>query len=161
MPIRRALVECVVLSLQGGPVFYPCCKGCFSKINVEQRDRCRCLRCGSSCSADLLGYRYRLALKVAREGCIFALTVFGTSLNPFFGIDASGLQRLAPQTVFEDASTSEMCHEQDFLFGTATRSTILLKAVQDCFTGRHLIFGIKVLLLFNVNLFLLLCLLFA
>lgn len=63
-----------------------------------------------------MAYRYRLSLKVARDGCIFALTVFGTCLNPFFGIDASGLQRLAPRIAFNDASTSEMCHEQVFLF---------------------------------------------
>lgn len=37
--IRRALVECVALSLQDNAVFYPCCKGCFSKINVKQRER--------------------------------------------------------------------------------------------------------------------------
>lgn len=51
-----------------------------------------------------MGYRYRLSLKVARDGCIFGLTVFGACLNTFFGIDASGLQRLAPQTVLKDAS---------------------------------------------------------
>lgn len=58
-----------------------------------------------------MGYRYRLPLKVARDGCIFGLTVFGTCLNPYFGIDASGLQRLAPQPVFKDVSAFEMCHE--------------------------------------------------
>lgn len=61
-------------------------------------------------------YRYRLSLKVARDGCIFDLTVFGTCLNPYFGIDASGLQRLVMQPVFKDVSTFEMCHEQGFLF---------------------------------------------
>lgn len=61
--------------------------------------------------------------------------------------------------------------------GTATRSTLLLKAVQDCFIGRHFIFGIKVLWIvnylklssylkrpwyqLNVNIFLLLCILFV
>lgn len=28
--------------------------------------------------------------------------------------------------------------------GASTRSTLLLKAVEDCFIGRHFIFGIKV-----------------
>lgn len=39
MSLRRALVDCVVLSLQDSPVFYPCCKECFSKITVQQQDR--------------------------------------------------------------------------------------------------------------------------
>lgn len=78
-------------------------------------DRCRCFKCGYSCTADLVEYRYRLSLKVARDGCIFGLTVFGTCLNPFFGVDASDLQRLAPQIAFKDGSTYEMCHEKDFL----------------------------------------------
>lgn len=39
MSTRGALVDCVVLSLQDIPVFYPCCKGCFSRINVKQQDR--------------------------------------------------------------------------------------------------------------------------
>lgn len=58
-------------------------------------------------------HRYRLSLKVARDGCMFGVTVFGTCLNPFFGIDASALQRLVQQIVFKYNSTSEMC--QDFL----------------------------------------------
>lgn len=32
---------------------------------------------------------------------------------------------------------------------TAARSTLLQKAVQDCFIGRHFIFGIKVLCVAN------------
>lgn len=58
-------------------------------------------------------YRYRLSLTVARDGCMFVVTVFGPCLNPFFGIDASAFQRLAQKIVFKHDSTSEMC--QDFL----------------------------------------------
>ncbi|XP_078107816.1 uncharacterized protein ddias [Sander vitreus] len=129
MSVRRALVDCVVLSLQDTCLFYPCCKGCFSRIDVEQQDttRCRCSKCGSSCLREQVDYRYRLSLRVARDGCIFGVTVFGTCLNPFFGIHASGLQRLVEN-----------------LDGASTRSTLLVKAVEDCFIGRHFIFGIKV-----------------
>ncbi|XP_070688403.1 uncharacterized protein ddias [Pempheris klunzingeri] len=132
MSVRRALVECVVLSLQDACVFYPCCKGCFSRIDVEQQDttRCRCSRCGYSCQREQAEYRYRLSLKVARDGCIFGVTVFGTSLNPFFGIHASGLQRLVENF--------------DGPVGSSTRSTLLVKAVKDCFIGRRFIFGIKI-----------------
>eukprot|EP00066_Takifugu_rubripes_P027611 XP_011616877.1 PREDICTED: DNA damage-induced apoptosis suppressor protein isoform X1 [Takifugu rubripes] len=127
--VRRALVDCVVLSVQDTAVFYPCCKGCFCRITIDQRDRCRCSRCGYSCTADRVEHRYRLSLKVARDGCMFGVTVFGTCLNPFFGIDASALQRLVVNL--------------DEPVGTSRRSTLLLKAVQDCFIGRHFIFGFK------------------
>nr|XP_040055736.1 uncharacterized protein LOC120833025 [Gasterosteus aculeatus aculeatus] len=129
MPARRALVDCVVLSVQTAGVFYPCCKDCLSRIEVEQRDttRCRCFKCVYSCPREQLDYRYRLSLKVTRNSCIFGLTVFGTCLNPFFGIHAKGLQRLVENSD-----------------GASNRSTLLMKAVEDCFIGRHFVFGIKV-----------------
>ncbi|XP_051236522.1 DNA damage-induced apoptosis suppressor protein isoform X2 [Dicentrarchus labrax] len=132
MSARRALVDCAVLSLQDACVFYPCCKGCFSRIDVEQREatRCRCYKCGYSCLREQVDYRYRLSLRVTRDGCIFGVTVFGSCLNPFFGIHASGLQRLVENL--------------DGPVGPATRSTLLMKAVADCFIGRHFIFGLKV-----------------
>ncbi|XP_070762520.1 uncharacterized protein ddias [Enoplosus armatus] len=132
MSVRRALVDCVVLSLQDACVFYPCCKSCFSRINVGQEEttRCRCSKCGYSCLRDQVDHRYRLSLRVARDACIFGVTVFGTCLNPFFGIHASGLQRLVENL--------------EGPVGESTRSTLLVKAVEDCFIGRHFIFGIKV-----------------
>ncbi|XP_019935154.2 DNA damage-induced apoptosis suppressor protein isoform X1 [Paralichthys olivaceus] len=132
MSVRRALVSCVVLSVQDACVFYPCCEGCFSRVDVDQRDttRCRCSRCGYSCLREQVDYRYRLSLTVTRESCIFGVTVFGTCLNPFFGIPASGLQRLVENV--------------DGQVGASTRASLLAKAVKDCFIGRHFIFGIKV-----------------
>ncbi|KAM8895146.1 uncharacterized protein ddias [Spinachia spinachia] len=129
MPASRALVDCVVLSLQTACVFYPCCKDCFSRIEVEQREttRCTCFKCGYSCHGEQVDYRYRLSLKVTRNSCIFGVTVFGTCLNPFFGIHAKGLQRLVENSD-----------------GASGRSTLLMKAVEDCFIGRHFVFGIKV-----------------
>lgn len=41
MSVRRALVDGVVLSLQDTCVLYPCCKDCFSRIEVEQQDKTR------------------------------------------------------------------------------------------------------------------------
>ncbi|XP_075966259.1 uncharacterized protein ddias [Anarhichas minor] len=129
MPVRRALVDCVVLSLQSACVFYPCCKDCFSRIDAEPQDttRCRCSKCGYSCVREQVDYRYRLSLRVARDSSIFGVTVFGACLNPLFGIHARGLQRLVENSD-----------------GPSTRSTLLMKAVEDCFIGRHFIFGIKV-----------------
>ncbi|KAE8297262.1 DNA damage-induced apoptosis suppressor protein Nitric oxide-inducible gene protein [Larimichthys crocea] len=132
MSVRRALVDCVVLSLQGDCVFYPCCEGCFSRIDVEQQDttRCRCSKCGYSCPRGQLEYRYRLSMRVSRDASIFGVTVFGTCLNSFFGIHASGLQRLV--------------ETPDGPVGASTKATLLRKAVEDCFIGRRFIFGLKV-----------------
>uniref|UniRef100_A0A8D3BRX6 Replication factor A C-terminal domain-containing protein n=1 Tax=Scophthalmus maximus TaxID=52904 RepID=A0A8D3BRX6_SCOMX len=132
MSDRRALVGCAVLSVCDACVFYPCCKGCFSRVDVEQRDttRCRCSRCGYSCPREQVDSRYRLSLRVTRDRCIFGVTVFGTCLNPFFGIPASGLRR--------------MVENEDGPVGASTRASLLMKAVEDCFIGRHFIFGIKV-----------------
>ncbi|KAI9546479.1 hypothetical protein NQZ68_026700 [Dissostichus eleginoides] len=128
MSVRRALVDCAVLSLTDACVFYPSCKGCFSRIDVQKEDttRCRCSKCGSSCLREQVQYRYRLSLRVSRDTCIYGITVFGGCLNQFFGIHASGLQRLVQS-----------------LDGASNRSTFLEKAVRDCFIGRHFIFCIK------------------
>ncbi|KAK2854230.1 hypothetical protein Q5P01_006891 [Channa striata] len=128
----RALVDGAVLSLRDSCVFYPACNGCFSRIDVEQQDatRCRCSKCGYSCLREQVDYRYRLSLRVARDTSIFGVTVFGTCLNPFFGIPASGLKRLVGSV--------------DGPVGAPSRATLLVKAVEDCFIGRHFTFGIKV-----------------
>ncbi|XP_023187478.1 DNA damage-induced apoptosis suppressor protein isoform X2 [Xiphophorus maculatus] len=130
MSIRRVLVGCTVLSLQDACVFYPCCKGCFSRIDAEQRDTLRCSRCDYRCLKDQVEYRYRLSLRVVRNTSTFSVTVFGNSLNSFFGIHASGLQRLAENS--------------EGPIGPSARPTLLAKAVEDCFLGRYFIFGIKV-----------------
>ncbi|CAG5853598.1 unnamed protein product [Menidia menidia] len=126
MSVERALVDCAVLSLQDTRLFYPCCKSCFLKIDAEERDvtRLGCSRCGFTCPRDQADYRYRLSLRVIRNKCIFGVTVFGKSLNPFFGIHATGLQRLVENV-------------------NGSRFSLLVKAVEDCFIGRHFIFGIK------------------
>ncbi|KAM9860576.1 uncharacterized protein ddias [Aulostomus maculatus] len=132
MSVRRALVECAVLSLHDARVFYPCCNGCFSRIDEDSQDttRCRCSRCGYSCPREQVDYRYRLSLKVARDRTVIGVTVFGTCLNSFFGIHASGLQRLVENS--------------DGPAGASTRATLLARAVEDCFIGRHFIFGLKI-----------------
>uniref|UniRef100_A0A3B3ZS19 Replication factor A C-terminal domain-containing protein n=1 Tax=Periophthalmus magnuspinnatus TaxID=409849 RepID=A0A3B3ZS19_9GOBI len=131
MPLRRVLVECAVLSLQDSCVLYPYCKGCFSRIDTDSADtRLYCSKCGYSCARSLLDYRYRLSLRVARGSSLFGVTVFGNSLNQFFGIHASGLQRLV-----EDKTGP---------LEALSKSTLLVKAVEECFIGKHFIFGIKV-----------------
>uniref|UniRef100_A0A8C1X7S6 DNA damage-induced apoptosis suppressor n=1 Tax=Cyprinus carpio TaxID=7962 RepID=A0A8C1X7S6_CYPCA len=117
MSNKRALVSCTILSLQDFCFVYPCCKGCLSRLSQESK-RAICGRCGFSCDLQNVEYRYRLSFKVSRNCDIFGVTVFGGCLNPFFGITAGGLQRCI------DLEKTE--------------------AVEDCFIGRCLIFGLKV-----------------
>lgn len=122
-------MDCVVLSLQDSAVFYPSCGGCFSRIDVEQLGTARCSKCGHLCRKDEINYRYRLSLSVSRDEHIFGITVFGSNLNQFFGIDATGLQRLV--------------HNTDGPVEPSRKFTLLLKAIKDCFIGRHFIFCMK------------------
>lgn len=55
--------------------------------------RFNCLKCGCAGEAKDANYRYRLSLKVADANDLFHITVFGTCLDPFFGITAGRLQR--------------------------------------------------------------------
>ncbi|XP_077419476.1 uncharacterized protein ddias [Vanacampus margaritifer] len=132
MSVRRALVDCTVLSLQDACVFYPCCKNCFCRMDVESRDttRSRCSRCTYCCLRCHLEYRYRLSLLVTRDTSIFGVTVFGSCLNPFFGIPATQFQRILETT--------------DGPPEASAGSKLLVKAIEDCFVGKHLVFGIKV-----------------
>ncbi|KAJ3593711.1 hypothetical protein NHX12_006045 [Muraenolepis orangiensis] len=132
MPVRRAVVDAAVLHVQDGRVVYPSCRTCCSRIDLQPHDHTRyeCSKCGYSCPRAQVGYRYRLSLRVARDTSIFGVTVFGSCLDPFFGLHASGLQRLME----EDEEPVE----------AATRAALLQQAVEDCFIGRHFIFRIKV-----------------
>ncbi len=69
--------------------------------SLSTHHRCRCSKCGYSCLREQVDHRYRLSLRVTRDTCIFGVTVFGSSLNPFFGIHASGLQRWAWKMIFQ------------------------------------------------------------
>ncbi|KAF4098559.1 DNA damage-induced apoptosis suppressor protein isoform X1 [Onychostoma macrolepis] len=128
MSNKRALVSCTILSLQDSCFVYPCCKGCLSRL-IQESKRAICGRCGFTCDLQNVDYRYRLSFKVSRNLDIFGVTVFGGCLNPFFGITAGGLQR---------------CIDLEKTEGTHTVQQLLVKAVEDCFIGRCVIFGLKV-----------------
>nr|XP_023998948.1 DNA damage-induced apoptosis suppressor protein [Salvelinus alpinus] len=98
MSVRRALVDCVVLSLQDSCVLYPCCRGCFSRMQQTDTARWHCSRSCYSCLEPHLDYRYRLSLRVTRDNTIFGVTVFGSCLNPLFGAPATDLHRLVEES---------------------------------------------------------------
>ncbi|XP_071219358.1 DNA damage-induced apoptosis suppressor protein [Salvelinus alpinus] len=133
MSVRRALVDCVVLSLQDSCVLYPCCRGCFSRMQQTDTARWHCSRC--SCLEPHLDYRYRLSLRVTRDNTIFGVTVFGSCLNPLFGAPATDLHRLVEESSGPVGGQGQR---------SGWQSRLLVKAVEDCFIGRHFVFGIKI-----------------
>uniref|UniRef100_A0A672M0A0 DNA damage-induced apoptosis suppressor n=1 Tax=Sinocyclocheilus grahami TaxID=75366 RepID=A0A672M0A0_SINGR len=141
MSNTRALVSCTILSLQDSCFVYPCCKGCLSRL-IQQSKRAICGRCGFTCDLQNMDYRY-VSFKVSRNQDIFGVTVFGGCLNPFFGITAGGLQRCCDVSRFIDLEKTE---------GALTVQQLLFKAVEDCFIGRCVIFGLKVWSISSFNL---------
>ncbi|CAM5075186.1 unnamed protein product [Eretmochelys imbricata] len=128
---RRRLLAASVISVQNSSFVYPSCQNCFSKLILDS-NRFNCLKCGCTGEAKDANYRYKLSLKVAGTSDLFAITVFGSSLDPFFGVTAGSLQR----------------YIQDFnqVSGELDRDaspSVLIQAVKTCFIGRRFIFGVK------------------
>ncbi|XP_025961862.2 DNA damage-induced apoptosis suppressor protein isoform X2 [Dromaius novaehollandiae] len=127
----RALLAASVISIQNSCFIYPACQSCFSRLILDSR-RFNCLKCGCTGEAKDASYRYRLSLKVADTNDLFDITVFGSCLDPFFGVAAGNLQR----------------YIQDFnqLSGETNKDAspgVLVQAVETCFIGKRFIFGVK------------------
>ncbi|XP_074773767.1 DNA damage-induced apoptosis suppressor protein isoform X2 [Athene noctua] len=127
----RGLLAASVTSVQNSCFIYPACKKCFSRLILDSR-RFNCLKCGYTGEAKDASYRYRLSLKIADTNDLFDITVFGSCLDPFFGVTAENLQRCI----------------QDFnqLSGETHRGASpgeLVQAVETCFIGKRFIFGVK------------------
>ncbi|NWI41052.1 DDIAS protein, partial [Picathartes gymnocephalus] len=126
----QGLLAASAISIQNSCFVYPACQNCFSRLILGSR-RFSCLKCGCTGEAKDASYRYRLSLKIADTNDLFDITVFGSCLDPFFGVTAENLQR----------------YIQDFnqLSGeTNTESTTraLVQAVETCFIGKKFIFGV-------------------
>ncbi|XP_026939313.1 DNA damage-induced apoptosis suppressor protein [Sagmatias obliquidens] len=127
---RRKFLLASVLALQNSSFIYPSCQKCFSRILLVSK-RSNCPKCGSTGEAENASYRYKLALKVAESNKLFGITVFGSCLDAFFGLTATGLHRYIqdrneiPETLDSDAA-----------------QTLLTKAVETCFVGQSFIFGV-------------------
>ncbi|KFV84321.1 Nitric oxide-inducible gene protein, partial [Struthio camelus australis] len=127
----RALLAASVISIQNSCFIYPACQSCFSRLILDSR-RFNCLKCGCTGEATEASYRYRLSLKIADTNDLFDITVFGSCLDPFFGVTAGNLQR----------------YIQDFnqLSGETNKDASpgeLVQAVETCFIGKRFIFGVK------------------
>ncbi|KAJ7408878.1 DNA damage induced apoptosis suppressor [Willisornis vidua] len=79
-----------------GPSVLSMCYGfCQQAVGADWMTKLRfnCLKCGCTGEAQRASYRYRLSLKIADTNDLFDITVFGSCLDPFFGVTAENLQR--------------------------------------------------------------------
>ncbi|MBN3285973.1 DDIAS protein, partial [Polyodon spathula] len=104
-----------------------------SRLTINH-NRCTCIKCGYTCEADNVHYRYRLSLQAAQKRDVFSVTVFGGCLDPLFGVTAGFLQRYTEELKKDGRGPqNDRVHR------------LLTQAVEDCFIGRSFIFGVKVI----------------
>ncbi|XP_007944473.1 DNA damage-induced apoptosis suppressor protein [Orycteropus afer afer] len=127
---RRRFLLASVLALRNSSFIYPSCQKCFSRIILVSK-RFNCPKCGFTGEAENTSYRYKLSLKVAESNKLFDITVFGSCLDTFFGLTATGLHRY-----IEDPNEIPETLDND------TVNNLLTKAVETCFIGQSFIFGV-------------------
>ncbi|XP_004590082.2 DNA damage-induced apoptosis suppressor protein [Ochotona princeps] len=127
---RRKFLLASVLALQNSSFIYPSCPKCFSRIILDSK-RSKCPKCGSTDKAENANYRYKLSLKVTESNKLFIITVFGSCLDAFFGLTATDLHRY-----IQDPSRIPE------ILDSNTTQNLLTKAVETCFVGQRLIFGV-------------------
>ncbi|XP_021069833.1 DNA damage-induced apoptosis suppressor protein [Mus pahari] len=127
---RRKFLFASVLALQNSSFIYPSCQRCFSKIILESK-RFTCPKCGSTGDTGSTNYRYKLSLKVAESNKLFFITVFGSCLDTFFGLTATGLHRYLEDSV-KSLETLDSGRTQ----------SLLTTAVEKCFVGQSFVFGV-------------------
>ncbi|NXA48265.1 DDIAS protein, partial [Nothocercus julius] len=126
----RALLAASVISIQNSCFTYPACQNCCTRLSLDSR-RFNCLKCGHTGEVKDARYRYRLSLKVADTNELFDITVFGSCLDPFFGITAENLQRYIQDLTHLSGETNK-----------DASPGVLVQAVETCFIGKRFIFGV-------------------
>ncbi|NWX24800.1 DDIAS protein, partial [Aegotheles bennettii] len=126
----RRLLAASVISVQNSCFIYPACQKCFSRLMLDSR-RFNCLKCGCTGEAKDTSYRYRLSLKIADTNDLFDITVFGSCLDPFFGVTAGNLWRCIQDFNQLSGETN-----------TDASPGVLVQAVETCFIGKRFIFGV-------------------
>ncbi|KFV65949.1 Nitric oxide-inducible gene protein, partial [Dryobates pubescens] len=127
----RGLLAASVISIQDSCFVYPACQKCSSRLILDAR-RFHCLKCGCTGEAKDASYRYRLSLKIADTDDLFDITVFGSCLEPFFGVTAEKLQRCIQDFNQLSGETN-----------TDAPPGVLVQAVETCFIGKRFLFGVK------------------
>ncbi|KFQ39354.1 Nitric oxide-inducible gene protein, partial [Mesitornis unicolor] len=127
----RGLLAASVIAIQNSCFIYPACQKCFSRLLLDSR-RFNCPKCGCAGEAEDASYRYRLSLKIADTNDLFDITVFGSCLDPFFGVTAENLQRCIQDFNQQSGETN-----------TDASPGVLVQAVETCFLGKRFVFGVK------------------
>ncbi|KAK3600509.1 hypothetical protein CHS0354_028707 [Potamilus streckersoni] len=125
---QRCLVLAVVTAVRSTVVTYPSCPQCNSKLLSDiANSSWHCLKCRYYCHGCEVPKRYRLALTVADDTDINNLTIFGKTLDTFFGTCATDFHR-------KFTSLNRPDIDKDFL---------LHEALSYAFVGKHFYFGLK------------------
>ncbi|KAL3880075.1 hypothetical protein ACJMK2_032344 [Sinanodonta woodiana] len=127
---QRCLILAVVTAVRSTVVTYPCCPQCYSKLLSDiTNSSWHCLKCRYYCRGCEVPKRYRLALTVADNTDINNLTIFGKTLDTFFGTCATDFHR-------RFTSLNRPGIDKDIL---------LHEALSYAFVGQHFYFGLKTL----------------
>ncbi|CAC5391213.1 unnamed protein product [Mytilus coruscus] len=128
MPEKRHMILCTVTDVRDGQVVYPCCSQCCSKLRSDCfQDRWQCLKCGCSSTTEDLDWRYRLSLMVTDGHTLANICLFGSVLQPYFGMSTNQFVRFLRKI--------------ESMYGNS--EDILLLGLKHCFTGQHYYFGVK------------------
>ncbi|XP_063398055.1 uncharacterized protein LOC134683000 [Mytilus trossulus] len=128
MPEKRHMILCTVTDVRDGQVVYPCCSQCCSKLRSDCfQDRWQCLKCGCSSTTEDLDWRYRLSLKVTDGHTLANICLFGSVLQPYFGMSTNQFVRFLRKI--------------ESMYGNS--EDILLLGLKHCFIGQHYYFGVK------------------
>ncbi|KAI8488961.1 hypothetical protein Bbelb_331850 [Branchiostoma belcheri] len=130
----RTLVLAKVLSVRDSCCLYASCTHCYRKLHQHtDGNRYECLRCHAVYIAADIRYRYCLNLTVTDDQTLCEVAVFGTCLEPFFGISANGLKSfLQNHLKTSKASTPN------------NPDSLLHEALQKSLVGLMFLFGFKV-----------------
>ncbi|XP_071121151.1 uncharacterized protein [Mytilus edulis] len=128
MPEKRHMILCTVTDVRDGQVVYPCCSQCCSKLRSDCfQDRWQCLKCGCSSMTEDLDWRYRLSLMVTDGHTLANICLFGSVLQPYFGMSTNQFVRFLRKI--------------ESMYGNS--EDILLLGLKHCFIGQHYYFGVK------------------
>ncbi|CAG2207523.1 unnamed protein product [Mytilus edulis] len=128
MPEKRHMILCTVTDVRDGQVVYPCCSQCCSKLRSDCfQDRWQCLKCGCSSTTEDLDWRYRLSLMVTDGHTLANICLFGSLLQPYFGMSTNQFVRFLRKI--------------ESMYGNS--EDILLLGLKHCFIGQHYYFGVK------------------
>ncbi|XP_041459079.1 uncharacterized protein LOC121410828 [Lytechinus variegatus] len=142
MAAGKHLILATVIDVLPGQMIYPACVTCYTKLHLlSDSNQLQCQRCGKLYGSDQIYQRYRLTLRVTSQSDSREVTVFGSCLDPFIGVNATILASYLEHTLQVHASSNDLLHDSiiktlvghPFYFGFKTSP-----AQRNNFTGPSL-----------------------